>query len=166
MEANVMWWMLSGLLGIGIALGWLTRAGRTRVRSVDTRPDKVLPQELAAPGSGTPEFGSRLTLVQFSTTMCVRCPSTARVLGQVSEGRAGVRHLEIDVTERDDLIRRFALLRTPTTLVLDASGRQRIRVSGPLSLAQATELLDQQLGESGVWGDRVTEVHPAIGASA
>lgn len=166
MEANAMWWMLSGLLGIGIALGVLTRATRTRVRSVADRPDAVLPNDLVVVGQGTPEFGARLTLVQFSTTMCARCPSTARVLSQVSEQRDGVRHVEVDVTERDDLIRRFAILRTPTTLVLDASGRLRSRVSGPLSLGQATALRDEHLGESTPGADAADAAESAEAAGA
>ncbi len=42
----------------------------------------------------------------------------------------GVAHVEVDAESRLELVRRLEILRTPTVLVLDASGRVVRRASG------------------------------------
>ena len=42
----------------------------------------------------------------------------------------GVTHVEVDAEHHLDLVRRVGVLRTPTTLVLDAAGREVSRASG------------------------------------
>ena len=51
-------------------------------------------------------------------------------------------HIEVDITNRLDLAKKFHILQTPTTLVLDHSGRITSRIGG--APKQAT--IDQQLG--------------------
>ena len=134
---------LVGLVVVASLLGLLLRATQTRVRSSEMgdAAERIRPIDLAE-SSEVPEFGERLTLVQFSTETCARCPASARSLSGAADAVDGVRHVEIDVTHRDDLIRRFSLLRTPTVLVLDAQHHLRARVSGPVSAQQARELVE------------------------
>ena len=40
------------------------------------------------------------------------------------------RHVEVDAEQHLDLVRRVGVLRTPTTLVLDAEGREVSRAAG------------------------------------
>ena len=42
----------------------------------------------------------------------------------------GVAHVEIDAEHHLELVRRVGVLRTPTTLVLDAQGREVARAGG------------------------------------
>ena len=42
----------------------------------------------------------------------------------------GVRHVELDAEHHLDLVRRFGVTRTPTTLVLDRAGREVTRATG------------------------------------
>lgn len=70
-------------------------------------------------------------------------PASARNLAQAAAAIAGVRHTEIDVSHRDDLIRRFSILRTPTVLVLDAQHRIRARLTGPVGVQHARDLVAQ-----------------------
>ena len=42
----------------------------------------------------------------------------------------GVRHIEVDAESHLDLVRRLDIMRTPTVLVLDASGAIVTRASG------------------------------------
>lgn len=153
MESNAMVVVLAlaGLVVGATLLGLLLRAKQTRVRpaSADDAAERIRPADLAPPIGETPgatlaapEFGERLTLVQFSTETCARCPASARSLAGAADAIDGVRHVEIDVTHRDDLIRRFSVLRTPTVLVLDAQHRLRARVSGPVSAQRARELVE------------------------
>lgn len=84
---------------------------------------------LTAEDLGAP-LGERATLVQFSTAFCQPCRAARRVLGQVAAAVPGVRHVEIDAESHLDLVRRLEVTRTPTTLVLDATGALRRRAAG------------------------------------
>ncbi|MFE9428126.1 thioredoxin family protein [Kitasatospora sp. NPDC006697] len=75
-------------------------------------------------------LGSRATLVQFSTAFCQPCRATRRVLAQAAELVPGVRHVDLDAEQQLELVRRLAVDRTPTTLVLDASGAVVRRAAG------------------------------------
>ncbi|MEU6089909.1 thioredoxin family protein [Streptomyces sp. NPDC047085] len=99
------------------------RSGRTRVRG---RNDG---RRLGAVDLGG-ELGERATLVQFSSAFCAPCRATRRVLGEVAAMVPGVAHVEIDAEARLDLVRELEILRTPTVLVLDATGRVVRRATG------------------------------------
>lgn len=96
------------------------------------------PQASSAPEpesvlAGTPwatELGERATLLQFSSAFCAPCRTTRHVLAHVAERTDGVTHLEVDAEQHLDLVRRLGVMRTPTTLVLDARGREHTRASG------------------------------------
>ncbi len=75
-------------------------------------------------------LGQRATLVQFSSAFCAPCRATRRILIDIAETVPGVSHLEIDAEQQLDLVRRLGILRTPTTLVLDAAGREVSRATG------------------------------------
>jgi thiol-disulfide isomerase/thioredoxin len=81
----------------------------------------------AIPGAA---LGERATLLQFSSAFCAPCRVTRRTLAEVAELVPGVKHLEVDAEHHLDLVRRLGILRTPTTLVLDASGREVTRAAG------------------------------------
>ncbi|RYP85190.1 thioredoxin [Nocardioides guangzhouensis] len=76
------------------------------------------------------ELGERATLLQFSSAFCAPCRATRRVLGEVAELVPGVAHVEVDAEHHLELVRRVGVLRTPTTLVLDARGREVARAGG------------------------------------
>jgi thiol-disulfide isomerase/thioredoxin len=76
------------------------------------------------------EPGERATLVQFSSAFCAPCRATRRVLSDVAEVVPGVVHVEIDAELHLDLVRELDVLRTPTTIVLDAAGVERTRAVG------------------------------------
>ncbi len=82
-------------------------------------------------GSGLDaDLGERATLLQFSSAFCAPCRVTRRVLGEVAQVVPGVAHVEVDAEHHLDLVRRLNVLRTPTTLVLDAHGREVSRAAG------------------------------------
>lgn len=86
-------------------------------------------ERLTAAELGGP-LGERATLVQFSTAFCAPCRATRRVLDEVATMVPGVRHVEIDAEAHLDLVRRLAVAKTPTVLVLDAGGGVVRRASG------------------------------------
>ncbi|HEX5861579.1 MAG TPA: thioredoxin family protein [Nocardioides sp.] len=83
--------------------------------------------EVLPPGT---RLGERATLVQFSTAFCAPCRATRRTLTEVADVVSGVEHVEIDAEHHLDLVRRLGVVRTPTTLVLDARGREVSRAAG------------------------------------
>jgi thiol-disulfide isomerase/thioredoxin len=109
-------------LGTVIGVVFLRRNGT--VRDTDDSQDRLSAADL---GAG---LGERATLVQFSTAFCQPCRATRRILADVSELVPGVSHVEIDAESRLDLVRRLDVMRTPTVLVLDASGAIVKRASG------------------------------------
>ena len=100
---------------------WRSRNGRVR-----EQPDGEL---LTASDLGV-ALGERATLVQFSTVFCQPCRAARVTLGEVSAMVDGVTHVEIDAESHLDLVRRLDVMRTPTVLVLDPSGRIVKRASG------------------------------------
>ncbi|TFD88263.1 TlpA family protein disulfide reductase [Cryobacterium serini] len=128
--------LLFALLAATTVLGLVWRARQGRVAPVSG--DVITPAEVAA----TVAFGPAATLLQFSTELCARCPGTRRLLGAVAAQRPGVVHVEVDLTHRPDLANRYAVLQTPTTLILDESGRVRARVGGAPTRADIGATLD------------------------
>ena len=92
-----------------------------RAQRASKRPAPLLPAD---------QLGERATLLQFSSAFCAPCRATRRILTDVAETVPGVAHVEIDAEHHLDLVRRVNVLRTPTTLVLDATGREVTRASG------------------------------------
>ena len=84
--------------------------------------------ELVAAVGGA--LGERATLLQFSTAFCAPCRATRRVLGEVTGLVDGVAHVEVDAEHHLEATRAFGILRTPTTVVLDASGAEVTRATG------------------------------------
>ena len=75
-------------------------------------------------------LGERATFVQFSSAFCAPCRATRRILSDVAGTLPGVVHHEIDAEHHLEVVRRFGILRTPTTLVLDARGVEVARAAG------------------------------------
>jgi thiol-disulfide isomerase/thioredoxin len=80
--------------------------------------------------------GTPVTLLQFSSAFCAPCRATRQVCARVAELVPGVRHVEVDAEEHLDAVRRLDVWRTPTVLVVDASGTVVHRASGVPAAAQ------------------------------
>jgi thiol-disulfide isomerase/thioredoxin len=89
------------------------------------------------------QMGERATLLQFSSAFCAPCRATRRVLEQVSTATPGVAHIEVDAEHHLDVVRRLGILRTPTTLVLDAQGLEVGRAAGAPTVQQVLAALER-----------------------
>ncbi|MDT7570656.1 MAG: hypothetical protein QOE05_830 [Actinomycetota bacterium] len=118
-------WALVAVLVLASALGVLWRLKQGRVREVQPQ-DSLIPA-LTELGEAP---GERATLLQFSSAFCAPCRATKRILGDVASAVPGVRHVEVDAESNLELVRRLNILKTPTTLVLDAQGRVTQRAAG------------------------------------
>lgn len=134
--------IVAALLAATVVLGLVWRRGQGRARTVQAG-EIVDPRVLE---SGP--FGATATLVQFSTEMCTRCPGVHRMLSTVADDRAGVQHIDVDLTHRPDLAKRFRVLQTPTTLLLDGSGLTVRRFGGPPTRADVEHELDRLTKEN------------------
>jgi thiol-disulfide isomerase/thioredoxin len=92
--------------------------------SLEAAGDRLTAADLGA------ELGERATLLQFSSAFCAPCRATRRVLGEVESMVDGVQYVELDAESHLDLVRRLDIMRTPTVLVLDATGAIVTRASG------------------------------------
>ena len=123
-----------------VVFGLVLRARQGSVR--DSHRDDTLLDELAGLGR-TP--GERATLLQFSSAFCAPCRATRRTLSEVAAMVDGVTHVEVDAEEHLDLVRRLGILKTPTTLVLDARAAEVKRASGQPRKADVLAALGQAL---------------------
>jgi thiol-disulfide isomerase/thioredoxin len=90
--------------------------------------------------------GERATLLQFSSAFCAPCRATRRTLGDVARTVPGVAHVEVDAEHNLELVRALGVVRTPTTVVLDADGRELTRATGAPRPRQVLAALDGGLG--------------------
>ena len=117
--------ILLGVLAVSTALGLAYTARNGRVRETD-QADSL--RGVLEGLDHTP--GERATLLQFSSAFCAPCRATRRILTEVSAMVPGVAHVEVDAEQHLELVRRLDIRKTPTTLVLDAAGREVKRASG------------------------------------
>jgi thiol-disulfide isomerase/thioredoxin len=94
-------------------------------------------------------LGTRATLVQFSTAFCAACRPTRQILAQVADMVDGVIHVEIDATERLDLVRRLRINSSPTVLVLGPDGAIVKRAVGLPRKADVIAALGSAIPEPG-----------------
>jgi len=125
------------VLAVATAIGlwWRSRNGRYTAIDPALVPDGSAGKADAGPGLVASNeigaaLGSRATFVQLSSEVCAPCRRTHAVLGAIAAEHDDVVHVDLDVTEHLDLVRRFNVLRTPTTLVLDPHGTVVGRLSG------------------------------------
>lgn len=143
-------WILGVAMVVALVFGlWRARTdGRFGARTAAGAPTPPAEpsawDRVAASGVGQAS-GDRATLLQFSSAFCAPCRATRRVLGEVAETVPGVTHIEIDAEAHLELVRELKVLRTPTTLVLDASGREVTRAAGAPTKQQVIAGLDAAL---------------------
>ncbi|PFG44452.1 thioredoxin [Isoptericola jiangsuensis] len=136
------WTTLAVVVVVTVLVGLVWRRAQGRVRTTAAPAGDEAAgtwrDEVATAGA---TLGERATFLQLSAQVCSSCRATARTLTAVRDAEPGVVHVEVDVDERPDLVRRARMLRTPTVLVLDATGTEVARASGTMSPVQAREAL-------------------------
>lgn len=117
-------WVVLGVLAAAVLVGVALRAQEGRIRGGSGKPSGELPPPVAEalqPG---------VTLVQISTTFCAPCRHARARLSALADGRDGLHHAELDVTQQPEVARALGVLRTPTTIAYSSSGVELLRVSG------------------------------------
>lgn len=148
----------AALAGATVAgAGWRWRNGRMRTPRAARRADAA-GAELAAAGQAGPRvtaaelgvpLGEQATLLQFSSSFCAPCRATRALLAEVADGTEGVAHVELNVDDRLDLVRRLDVRRTPTVFVLGPDGRIARQASGQPRRADVIEAVALAQGAGG-----------------
>lgn len=114
--------VLIGTLALATVAGLImkSRNGRVRTSTTSALPSDV--QSVLVPDG--------VTLVQLSTTFCAPCRHTRVLLSDLASRTDGLHHTELDLTDRPELAKELSVLRTPTTLAIDGSGTEILRVGG------------------------------------
>jgi len=76
------------------------------------------------------DFGSRVTLLQFSSAFCSPCRATKALLADITADLSDVHHVNIDAESNLELVRRLDIRSTPTTLILNGAGVEVGRAVG------------------------------------
>ncbi len=76
------------------------------------------------------KYGSRLTILQFSTTFCSECRTAKSIVKDVVKDFNGITYVEVDAESNIDLVRRVDIRSTPTTIFLDVKGFEIARAKG------------------------------------
>ena len=75
-------------------------------------------------------YGSRLTILQFSTTFCSECRTAKAIVQDVVKPYKDISYVEVDAESNLDLVRRVDIRSTPTTIFLDSKGFEVARAKG------------------------------------
>ncbi len=154
-------WVLVIAVAAALAFGLYRAAtdgrfrGTHRVHGAEPTPatTETAVEPTPAPVSlldGTPwaaDLGERATLLQFSSAFCAPCRVTRRTLDEVASTVPGVVHLEVDAEHHLDVVRRLGIMRTPTTIVLDAHGTEVTRAQGAPTKQQVLVALGQAVSD-------------------
>ena len=122
---------VAAALGLGAYRAWVD--GRFRgvtTASAAGSTESAEPVSVLAGTAYADAVGERATLLQFSSAFCAPCRVTRHTLADVAARVPGVAHVEVDAEHHLELVRALGVLRTPTTLVLDAHGREATRAAG------------------------------------
>jgi len=75
-------------------------------------------------------YGSRITILQFSTTFCSQCRAAKSLISDVVKDQSDISYLEIDAESNLALVRKVDVRSTPTTIFLDKDGYEIARATG------------------------------------
>jgi thioredoxin-related protein len=75
-------------------------------------------------------YGSRLTILQFSTTFCSECRTAKAIVKDVVKDFKDISYIEVDAESNLDLVRKVDIRSTPTTIFLDSKGFEIARAKG------------------------------------
>ena len=111
------------LISITSVIGLLLRAKKGVIKRKGARV-KISEGEFGG------KYGSRLTILQFSTTFCSECRTAKAIVKDVVKDSMDITYVEVDAESNLDLVRRVDIRSTPTTIFLDSKGFEVARAKG------------------------------------
>ena len=112
------------VLVLATIYGALDRKRSGSIKSKDDSINQITPHDIGS------ELGKSATVLQFSSAFCSPCRTTRSILTSVMEHFPNMKHVEVDAEKNLELVRRLKIYQTPTTLFLNASGKEIARAVG------------------------------------
>lgn len=119
-------YVLLAVLGLSIAFGIFRKVSDGRLKQEVVPPKEGLTEHLHLDHDHPPQ----VTFLQFSSEFCQPCRVTTKILDEVTNSFPAICHIELDVVEHMDLVKTYAIARTPTTLIIDKDGTVHFRAVG------------------------------------
>lgn len=143
MNLSIQLVVVIALVALATVAGVIWKAKTGTAKKV-TAGEAINLKEIGAVKNGEPvtHFGEKVTFLQFSSEVCSQCAQTARLFRELESQHDDILHIEVDITNRLDLAKKFNILQTPTTLVLDKNGVVTSRIGG----AAKPQTIQDELG--------------------
>lgn len=119
-------YVLLAVLVLSAAFGIYRKLSDGKLRGEIVPPLQGLTEHLHLDHDHPPQ----VTFLQFSSEFCQPCRVTNKVLEEVTNSFPAICHIELDVVEHMDLVKTYAITRTPTTLIIDKAGTVHFRATG------------------------------------
>jgi thiol-disulfide isomerase/thioredoxin len=116
----------SSLLGLILLISTVIGLLYRRSNGVITKKRRLHISEAEFAG----RYGSRVTILQFSTTFCSQCRAAKSLISDVVKDQSDISYLEIDAESNLALVRKVDVRSTPTTIFLDRAGFEIARATG------------------------------------
>lgn len=118
--------VVTGVLVLGVLAGYAkARQGRVTAGVQEAALTGNQLQEL-----GLDLAGARAGAVLLGSPTCAPCVQVKAVLGELEREQAGFRWVDVDAADHLELVGELRIMRVPTLLLLDPSGRILAKVSG------------------------------------
>ena len=104
--------------------------------------NKVDERHLVSANEIGSELGEQATILQFSSAFCTPCRATRSTLSTVVTQYPKIKYVEVDAESNLDLVRRLDIRQTPTTLFLNAFGKEIARAVGAPKRDQVISALE------------------------
>ena len=127
--------LLLTLLALATGIGF-------RLQAIQGKVKRRKGLQISVDEIGT-SFGSRATVIQFSTTFCSSCRAAKALISDVVSKQSDVKYVEIDAESNLELVRKLDIRSTPTTVFVDTKGFEIARAVGAPKRDQITAAINR-----------------------
>jgi len=129
--------IIVAVLVLATGYGFVDRKRAGKIKSkVDSR-HSITAHEIGS------DLGESATVLQFSSAFCTPCRATRSILSSVIAHYPKIKHVEVDAENNLALVRRLDIRQTPTTLFLNAAGKEIARAVGAPKRDQVINALER-----------------------
>ena len=117
-------WIPILVLAAASAFGFWWKQNQGRVKSAKGPHNFISKNEIGI------ELGSRVTIVQFSSSFCSPCKATAAIINNLIKDMNDVAYVQIQSEQNIPLIEKFDIKSTPTVIFFNGLGMEVGRATG------------------------------------
>jgi thiol-disulfide isomerase/thioredoxin len=117
-------WIPILVLTLACAFGFWWRQNQGRLKSAKGPHNFISKSEIGI------DLGSRVTIVQFSSSFCSPCKATAAIINSLIQDMSDVAYIQIQSEQNLALIEKFDIKSTPTVIFFNGMGMEVGRATG------------------------------------